>query len=485
MPKSILRVNISHLTDSRPVVVLDADAVAGATSITVKSIQGVAINKLLLFRFPGNESAEIVATHASTAPTGNTVTFVAAGLVEAHPAGTVVTVIPWNQVRFYKAATEIDANAAAGVGLTALAAAQNIDPTTIDNLYIDTAETSGFFYYRFSDSINTIDDVYSDPVPYGRFEVEFAEDEVGYILEFVRNKLGHEWDERFSKRTAMDEVNACLRYMQGKLKHWSKYLQADYVIGQTVRGVFDIALPTNIYDDETNKAILQVRIGTATTPLIPLDEKEFDTLLQEVARTTVRVTAVIGATTLDIVNSYDFDDTGTVNVYTSNAVDAITYTGVTRSATVGVLTGVPASGAGAIGAAHAVGQNVWQGEVEGQPRYFNVRQGRMRMYPLPDSTWKDKNIYLDYNEEATAVDSESDTIDAARYDAVREWLLWQGKNYWRNNGKSDLKDDDFILFQDILKAAIRTTVSGQKFKMHPKINQINYRTRPRGNFDNT
>lgn len=485
MPKNILKANISHLVDNGPTIVLDADVAAGATSITVKSILGVSINNILLFRYPGNESAEIIATHASSSPSGNTVTLVAAGLVEAHPAGTVVYVIPWNQVRFYSAATEIDANAAAGVGLTALAAAQNIDPTQIDNVYVDTTVSSGFLYYRFSDSINTINDVHSDPIPYNAFQLQFAEDEVGYLLEFVRNKLGHEWDDRFSKRTAMDEVNACLRYMQGKLKHWSKYLQADYVAGQTVRGVFDIAMPTDIYDDETNKAVLQVRIGTALTPLIPLDEKEFDTLLQEVAHTQIRTLAVVGGTTLLIDNSYDFEDDGTVNVYTSNAVDAITYTGVTRSATAGVLTGVPASGTGAIGVAHAVDQNVWQGEVEGQPRYFNVRQGRMRMYPLSDSTWQNKNILLDYYEEATAVDSESDTIDAARYDAVKHWLLWMGKNYWRNNGRSDIKDDDFVLFGDILKAAIRTEVSGQKFKMQPKVNSISYRTRPRGKFENT
>lgn len=485
MPKNFIKANISKLTLNAPQLVLDADAAAGATSITVKSILGVAINNILLFRNIGNEHAEIVATHAATAPTGNTVTLVAAGLVEAHPAGTVVYVIPWNQVRFYSAATEIDANAAGGVGLTALAAAQNINPTEVDNVYVDTAVSSGFLYHRFSDSINSVNDVYSDPVPYGTFQIQFAEDEVGYVLEFVRRKLGHEWDERFSKQAAMDEVNACLRYIQGKLKRWSRYLIADYVLGQTARGVFDFALPANIYDNETNKSILQVRIGTATKPLIPLDEKEFDTQMQSVAHTQVRTLAVVGGTTLAIDNSYDFTDDGSVNVYTSNAVDAITYTGVTRSATAGVLTGVPASGAGAIGAAHAVDVNVWQNEVEGQPQYFNVRSGRMRIWPLADSTWQDKNVVMDFNSEVTKVDSESDTIDAPRYDMVKHWILAQGKAYWRNNGTLDVKDSDFVLFGDILKAAIRTEVSGQKFKMSPKLNQINYRTRPRGKFENT
>src|SRR3990167_394890 len=183
MPKNFIKVNLSKLTLNAPELVLDADAVAGTTTITVKSITGVAINNILLFRSIGNEHAEIIATHASTAPSGNTVTLVAAGLVEAHPAGTVVRVIQWNQVRFYSAATEIDANAS-DVGLTALAAAQNIDPTEIDNVYVNTTISSGFLYYRFSDSINSVNDIYSDPIPYGTFQIQFAEDEVGYILEF-------------------------------------------------------------------------------------------------------------------------------------------------------------------------------------------------------------------------------------------------------------------------------------------------------------
>ena len=483
MPIRRIYADINELIDGAETLVLDADAAAGASTITVKNITGAAINNILFFRYPGSESAEIVATHASTAPSGTTVTL-AATLVRSHPAGTIIYIIRANTVRFYHSTTEVDANADDST-LTALAAAQNIDPTLTRNFYDDSAQTSGYYYFRFIDSVNTVNLLYSDAMPFGTYEVSFAENEVGYLLEQVRRKLGHEWDERFSKQAAMDEINACLRYMQGKLKHWSKYHVADYVMGQTARGTFDFALPSDIYDNETNKSILNVRLGTSDLPLIPVDEKEWDSLLQGVVFTQIRTLAVVGGTTLAIDNSYDFDDDGTVHVYTSNAQDEITYTGVTRSATAGVLTGVPASGDGAIGAAHAVDTYVWQNELEGQPRYFNVKNGRLRMYPLVDSTWDNKNVLLDYNEQATAVDSESDTIDAPRYDAVKHWLLWQGKNYWRNNGKSDTKDDDFLLFGDIVKAAIRTEVSGQKYKMKPKINTINYHTKPRGKFENT
>lgn len=480
MPIRRIFADISELLNGVETLVLDADVAAGESEITVKSIIGAGVDHLLFFRFPGNESAEIAITHNSTAPSGNTVTLLNA-LVESHPAGTIVYIIPFNQITFYRAATEVDANSDAS-SLTAIVT-QDIDPTTVRNFYDDTSYTSGYYYYRFSNSVTGVNSLYSDPIPWGERVVRFAENEVGYLLEFVATKLGHEYDSRFSRQTAMDEINACLRYMQGKLKRWARYIVPDYTLGATARGVFDYALPADIYDNETNRAILQVRLGKGSRPLVPLDEKEFDELLENVAHTQVRSQPAIGATSLNIDNSYDFDDTGAVHIYTANALDTITYTGVTRSATAGVLTGVPATGDGSIGVAHAVDIDVWQGEIEGEPQYFNVRNGRLRLWPLPSSVWVNKNVMLDYYEEAPLVNSESDAIDAARYDAVKHWLLWQGKNYWRNNGKSDIKDDDFLMFGDILKAAIRTSVSGQKFKMRPKLNTISYRGRTRSSAD--
>jgi hypothetical protein len=367
---------------------------------------------------------------------------------------------------------------------TALAAAQNIDPTMIKNFYEDTVQTTGFYYYRFVDSINTVNLKYSDPIPWGSI-AEFEEDEVGYVLESVRNQLDHPWDDRFSKRVAMQEINSCFNYIQGKLKRFSRYLVQDYAVGQTSMGEFEFDLPTDIYDKYTNKSILQLRLGTSITPLKYLDEKEFDNQMQDAVYTHVRTATTAGDITLAVDNSYDFSDDGSVNIYTSNAVDAITYTAVTRSATAGVLTGVPATGTGAIGATHALDTNVWQNEVLGEPRYFNVKDGKLRIWPLADSTWINKNVIMDYTNKATRVDSESDKIDTPRYDMVKHWLLWKGKAYWRHNGEADIKDNDFLLFGDILKSAIRTEVSGQKFKMKPKINEINYRTSERGTFETT
>lgn len=77
-----------------------------------------------------------------------------------------------------------------------------------------------------------------------------------------------------------------------------------------------------------------------------------------VKKTQVRTQATAGATTLEIDNSYDFLDTGSVTVFLDGDLHEITYTGVTRSATAGVLTGIPAAGTGSITETIAVDTNV-------------------------------------------------------------------------------------------------------------------------------
>jgi hypothetical protein len=479
MPYRRIFADLSELTKDSPVLVLDADAASGASSVTVKSILGAAANDIVLFRQLGSESAEIGSI--SGAPSGNTVALLAA-LAESHPAGTVISIIKYNKIQFFWSATEVDANDD-DASLTALAAAQNIDPTTVRNFYDDTVKVVGYYYYRFSNSVASVEGKYSGAIPWGIDGGKFAKDQVGYILESVRNQLDHEWDSRFSKATAMDEINECLNYIQGKIKRFGQYFVQDYAIGQTARGAFEFSLPEDIYEDKTNRSILQARIAGMENPLTYIDEKEFDQVIAGVYHTPIRTATTAGDITLAVDNSYDFDDDGTLHIYTGGTLDEISYTAVTRSTTAGVFTGVPATGDGAIGATHAIDTEVWQGESEGQPEVFNIKNGKMRIYPLADELWENKNVLLDYTKQATSVNSEADVIDAPRYDMVKHWLLWKAKAYWKNGGKIDVKDDEFLFFNDILKSAIRNEFSGQKFKMRPKINQISYRPGKRRGFE--
>ena len=66
--------NNTNLTLQSIQTVLTADMASGSATLTVKNITGFAINQILVIGNFGNEGAEVIKTHASTAPTGSTIT---------------------------------------------------------------------------------------------------------------------------------------------------------------------------------------------------------------------------------------------------------------------------------------------------------------------------------------------------------------------------------------------------------------------------
>jgi hypothetical protein len=92
---------------------------------------------------------------------------------------------------------------------------------------------------------------------------------------------------------------------------------------------------------------------------------------------------------------------------------------VTRSATAGILTGVPASGTGAITVTTPVDTYIWQDEDEGTPEVYTIRNGSIEFYPLADTSNDNVNMYGDYAKVATSVDTEGDSIDLQRYDLLQ------------------------------------------------------------------
>jgi hypothetical protein len=247
------------------------------------------------------------------------------------------------------------------------------------------------------------------------------------------------------------------------------------VAGQTTRGVHKIALPSDIWEDRGLKSILGVRIGTGED-LDPIIISEMEEEMKGVVVTQVTTQATAGQTTLAIDNSYDFEDSGSVNIFISGTLYTLTYTGVTRSATAGVLTGIPASGTGSITVTIPVDTNVWYGEEEGEPDCFTVDgDGNLVFWPFADASYDNLNVYMDYWTGPTSVDSDADELDTFRYDAVKHWLTWAIRMQKENNGKRDLTDGDYIQFSQILADYIRTEVPAHRKKKYPRVNSITYK----------
>lgn len=456
-----LKVSLSSLLDRAEETSLTTTVAAGVDTLTVKNITGFAIDQILLIGELGSDESEIVLTHAGTAPTG-TVIKLTAGVVRAHSILTRVRLIPYNQVIYYYSATTT-APAAASTPLATNTISGNTDVDTHD----DTTEITGYYFWRFKDSIKTEYSDPSDAIPYAGK----ASNSVGYAIDYALRRNNIERNDRITNEWLYEEVNSCLRYITGKRKKWAKLQSFDQILGQTARGLDYYTLPTDMYHRDNNRSVLDVRVGTDTS-LAYRDKKEFDSKLSGTYQTDVRTEGAIGAITLEIDNSYDFADSGSVDVFISGTKYTLTYTGITRSATAGVLTGIPASGTGSITATIAVDTRVWQDEGEGIPEYYTIYDEKLWIYPLPDTDNDDMNVWLDYWTEISTCDSEGDILDIHRFDLVKDWLVWSIRAVLKTDGKREIDDPDRLLFNDKLKDFMKWETSSQKYKQFPRLNQI-------------
>ena len=111
-------------------------------------------------------------------------------------------------------------------------------------------------------------------------------------------------------------------------------------MGTTSRGVNKFTMPTNAWQ-YSNKSILAIRIGLGA-PLSPRDKIEWDEEMEGVAHTTLYASALAGATSITLVDTNDFTDSGTIMIKGQE----ITYSALDR--TTKVASGIPATGNGSI-----------------------------------------------------------------------------------------------------------------------------------------
>ena len=437
---------------------LTAALAAAGMAITVLDNSGFSTSHLALIRPYGTQKAEIVDISAVTGGTGITA---ASGVTFAHATGEEVQQIIWNSFILYGNSTN------STTGLTTIATI-DIDVSENFTTYINTGTEYAFYFVRPYDSVDAVTGTnYSDGVA----------NTTGVAQNSVQNLINQALTQSKSKfggildfEWCLSKLNEGMTYIRGQLKTWSSLQVFDYALGTATRGLFNVTPPTDMYDTNTPRSIFGVRVGAGTN-LIYADKVEWEELLKDVTRTQIRTEGAIGATTLEIDNSYDFDDDGTVTVYSGGTAYDITYTGVTRSATAGVLTGVPASGTGSITATLVVDLNVWQRPEEGTPTWWTIYDGTIYFWPLPDSANDNMNVTADYYTSAAEVNSGADTISFQRYDALRHWLTWQLRSLKNENGTLDMKDGDFLMFQDIVKTMIFQELngSGLKRKYRPKV----------------
>lgn len=439
---------------------LSANMAAASGTLTVSNIEKFAVGKYVWIN-PFSEKSEIIAVHASTAPSGSTITL-AANTTYAHNASEPVYYVEFNQAEFNIASTL--------TGSKSVLATVALEAGNKETVYLDTANSSGYYFVRLKDSVAGTFSSYSDGCVYGGF----ASNTVGYMVDQALSDLSLNLSAKITLRDCFQWINKGIKLVQGKLKRWPEHATYNYVAGQVSRGVNTLTMPTDAYDTEGNKSVMGFRIGTGIA-LSYVSPIEFDNELVDVARGVVTSQASVGATSLAVTNSYDFEDSGSVNVYISGTKYTLTYTAVTRSSSSGALTGIPASGDGSITAIIPADTVVWQNEIEGEPSIYTVRNGALEWWPLADDDHDNTNAYLDYWHVASSVDGEGDTIDLQRFDMLQNYLTWRMKMKARHDGNLDQQDGYYLAFKEDLNDAIRTLSNNHTTKITPKINRMQKR----------
>lgn len=458
-------IKISHLDVlTKPQTYLGAKASSSDTSLTVVNSGGFAEDDLIIVGKIGSENTEQVSiTAAVSTVTGLTVD----ALSFTHPIGTPVRKVLFNQYKIYGNSSNTS------VGATLLATV-NIAFDESETQYVNTGTEYDYYFVLPYNSGSSASGSYSDGLAQS---TGYPKNSVGSVISSVLASTMKKMNDKITIEWFLDEINECLDVISGELKRWSFLQNFDKIIGQTVMGTFSVSLPSDIDKEESFKSILSFHLSSKGD-LTYVDKKEFDSLLENVARTEVRTEASASDTTLEVNNSYDFDDEGTVNVYIAGVKYSITYTGITRSATAGVLTGIPASGDGSITVTIPADTNIWQREQSGIPMYWTIykKAGESFIYiwPLPDSSNDNFNMLLDYHTTRTLVDSMTDVFEIKRYAIIKSWLKWKIRGFDKSGGRLDENDVDYKLFLGYLRSLIRTEISGQKHKMKPKVNKIEY-----------
>lgn len=484
---------------SYPKTFLSADEAAGQTTLSAVDGATLSGSTFALIEGPETQEAEIIQISSATA----TSVVVASGTTYAHPRGTVIYGIPFDQISI-----ENDTDSSFG---SATAQTEAFDIEQDEHYYNDTDGTALDYYrVRFYDSINAEYSQYSDAV----IATGYASNTVYMVKRRALRSVGHEiGDFDWLTDSWCNEVlEEGRRDVEAHLDHWSFRKNFDTDIGNVVAGQYIISAPDTLREPTTAKNLLALRIGKNKYPLDFVDKKTMQRNYQGTAYTTLNGNVAASDTSIVLTNSLDLDDSGSIRVAFTPATGTITGTidpdGTTTVTGVGTafddeleagdilivnteyrtvasvesatsLTTEAAFTNGANDASpdfykmrydtidytdndrtnntlfgvtnihaggHTTGAHVWQGIDLGLPTQFTVTDDGIVLNCPISFDYHNQNIYADYWGTFTSIDSDGDTFDEPDYDMFVNYLVFRIKKRKAKGNLVMTKDGDGIRF---------------------------------------
>uniref|UniRef100_A0A6M3Y3K8 Uncharacterized protein n=1 Tax=viral metagenome TaxID=1070528 RepID=A0A6M3Y3K8_9ZZZZ len=433
---------------------LTSDLSAVGAALTVRNITGFGVGDYILIGEFGQEKAEIVRLHASTAPTGSTITL-AANTSFTHEKGTPIYRIDRNQVEFSRATTL--------TGAKSVLATSSILADELETIYEDSTNTTGYGFYRFKNEGDTTYTNYSESIPYAGYGSQTLKK----IFDSALRKLGlidalgePQFSPVATRGAAFDAVCDCQEEI-ALLKHrWSYLLDFEVNISELATGQDTYSLPTNIAFENGQAAIQNVKIGSRDH-LKYIDKEWLNNRRKNVVKTTLG--AAISATTdttVTLTDVSDFDDSGSIYVIDDDAegYDTISYTSKTNSTN--LLNGVTD-----ITETHADAAIVWQGVDFGKPSHYTVYEDNIILDVPPDTDWNDYNLLADIYTTPTVV---NDLADEAQFPSavIKPYVAYYLAEII-DDGPSNRSQAFYSQYEKELSKLIDKENNGQFIKMQP------------------
>lgn len=434
----------TNLTIDASATFLTTDTASGVTAITVKNITGFAVNQILVIGPIGNENSEIVKTHASTPPSGTTVTLASATLYP-HSASTPVTVILYDQIEVSTAAT---ATGSKSVLATVSVAADY--PLTV---YNDTSNSAGFYFARYKNSITSAFSPYSSPIPVSGYTPLSARSVIDTALGEI-NKDGKV--QVLTDQFFFQQLNLFQDEVKAELKRWSWLQIFDFSLGSMAQGTYRVPVPANQDDQNTNKSVYNVRVGLQPN-LVWVDKARWNDLLQNVAHATLKNNVNVSDATVTLTDSNNFPTAGTVTV----GVNSYPYTANNVSTGVLTLTSVSTT-------TNTAGSDVFSGASSGQPLYWTTFGGFFYVYPIVGSSFAGNELISDYYSTLTTIAADTDQLVVPDPSCASYYLQWKALRRL-NNGEDTPGSiscmTQFVTRREKLK---QKEVTGRTFVLKPR-----------------
>lgn len=360
---------------------------AGGTTLNVRDNNGFADNDWFIIGEIGDEKTEScdvngAVTRGGSMTINNFTTF-------DHEIDAPVTKVLERGIKIYGASTDGGSGTLiASIGAIGAGDRQIEDSVMInwneeytEYTLISTDTTYAYYYAVFTDG--TTDGSASDYVlaaGLGNSSIEqMVQSGLGEVnADIDGDMITREW----LLTVANDFQDEVSNYVtaDGVQKDWSFEMFEDKSSITLVENVNEYelsSLSSTLKFSDTYQSLLNVRIGTKVINY--KDISQFDRDMEGRVNSPLASAASAGDTTLQLDDTYEFSESGSLTV--PGQTDIVTYTANNEST--GTLSGIPASGAGAITVSSiAEDALIWQGVNSGMPEYYTVFDGKI-MFNVP------------------------------------------------------------------------------------------------------